>query len=185
MGKRTFIVIIILGMAMLAAIPLQNGGLSKMKPQVDLVIAKIQSIYRGKPASPPVVAVASVPASPAPAPQVAAPQAPAAKVSAPPPVAVAPPAAPPAPPPTVAAPVAPAVPAKTIASLPTRHGKGCLIGGALGTGFTLVVGPAELAALVAGAALTPLSPLALAAALGVAALGSCAVGVAVAPMVVN
>ncbi|CAK0758167.1 membrane hypothetical protein [Azospirillaceae bacterium] len=153
------------------------------------------------PAAAPAAAVAPVAAVPAPAPAVKAPV----TAPAPAPLAAPAPMAPAAAPPVAIAPVTPpsagspktsTPPAPTPSIMTTEggtsaaktdpnSGKGCVFGGLAGTGLTVMLGPAEIATLIAGAAVLPISPVVIGATLGSAFLTSCVLGAWLAPMVVN
>ncbi len=62
------------------------------------------------------------------------------------------------------------------------RGISCTVAGATGTGLVAALGPGEIAALILGAALVPVSPLLIGATLGTAFLTSCAVGAIVLPL---
>jgi hypothetical protein len=176
-----------------------------VNPKVLESVAAVRTRLFGpatKPAPAEIKVAAPAPAAPAPAPAAAVPPKPAAPAVAAAPAPVPAPAPAPAPAP-VPAPVAKAAPAPAPAPVPPsaakpagpaalvkteitpESGKGCVIGGLTGTGLTVAIGPAEVAALLTGAALLPISPLAVGATLGAAFLGSCVVGAWVAPMLGN
>ncbi len=101
---------------------------------------------------------------------------------------------------------APVPPARTVQTIPTRPlaaavapapaelwstgtwtltQKGCAIGGLAGTGASLVIGPAELAAWVTGAAVLPATLRVVGTVIGAALVTGCATGALVAPVVIK
>lgn len=148
------------------------------KLTADDVVNAVTAAVTGEPtgqAAPTMVMKAAAPAP------ITRPVAPAPAPVAPPVVAAAPvesPKAPVAPAPLV--PVPDLTPDLRISSDLTPAQRGCVVGGAAGTGAALVIGPGQIASAVTGSALPPTTR-AIGTVLGAALLGGCAAGYVVVP----
>jgi len=153
------------------------------KLTTDDILAALTAVVTGEPQGKPqamskTLAPAPVVAAAAPAPAPAPKPAPPVVVAESPKAPVASVKTPAAPPPAVAAPEL--SPELRIATDLTPKQKGCVVGGAAGTGAALVVGPTEVAAFATGA-VVPATARVIGTVIGSALVAGCAAGYLVAP----